>query len=257
MESIVSPGLRVETLVFLSAKAAAAGDTGMSEDLIEHALVVADALPNTTSRARYITVIAKELALAGDPDQAEQLIGSITSPPLLQKAMGVAASAAAHAGHLVQAERIARAISDASRRAKALAAVARYMVGFGALDEAERISQSITDPIQRARTLSEIAHGHAESGDTARAAEIAASIPEPAERSRALTTIALDSHADRATALVAQALCAGHWSICLPALVRLAPEIVTAIGAESLRMHDQEDAAAAADGPSRGDRSDR
>ncbi|MFI6423342.1 hypothetical protein ACIBG6_38935 [Streptomyces sp. NPDC050842] len=61
------------------------------------------------------------------------------------------------------------------------------------------------------------------------------------ERSRALTTIALDSNADHATALVAPALCAGHWSICLPALVRLAPEVVTAIGAESLRVHDQEE----------------
>ncbi|MBQ1100877.1 hypothetical protein KBY55_33655 [Streptomyces sp. b94] len=257
VESIVSPALQVETFVSLSTEAAAAGDARTSEDLIECALVVADALPSTTSRARYITMIAKELALAGDPDRAERLIGSITSPPLLQKAQSVAASAAAHAGHLVQAEHIARSISDASRRAKALAAVARCMVGFGALDEAERITRSITEPLQRARILSEIALGHAESGDTARAAEVAADIPEPAERSRALTTIALDSHADRANALAAQALCAGHWSICLPALVRLAPEAVTAIGVESLGVHDQEDAAAEAAGPSRGERDRR
>ncbi|MFI9181136.1 hypothetical protein ACIGXG_02850 [Streptomyces goshikiensis] len=255
--TIASPALQVETLVSLSAKAAAAGDTRMSEELIERALVVADALSSTTSQARYITMIAKQLALAGDPDRAERLIGSITSPPLLQKALSITASAAAHAGRLVQAERIARSISDASRRTKALAAVARCMVGFGALDEAERISRSITEPLQRARTLSEIARGHAESGDTARAAEIAASIPEAAERSRALTTIALDSNTDRAAALVAQALCASHWSICLPALVRLAPEVVTAIGVESLRVHDQEDAAAAASSPSRGERDHR
>ncbi|MFJ2931531.1 hypothetical protein ACIO8G_02055 [Streptomyces sp. NPDC087219] len=245
VESIASPVLRVEALVSLAAKAAAAGDPRTSEEFIERALVAADALPNVKSRARCITVIAKELALAGDPDRAERLIGSITSPPLLQKAMGVAVSAAAHAGHLVQAERIAHTISDGSRRAKALAAVARSMVGSGALDEAERVSRSITEPLQRARTLSEIARIHAEHGDTARAAEIAAGIPEPAERSRALTTIALDCAADRATALVAQALCAGHWSICLPALVRLAPEVVTAIGVESLRVHDHEDLAAA------------
>ncbi|SEB90442.1 hypothetical protein [Streptomyces sp. TLI_105] len=247
VESIASPALRVKALVSLSTEAAAAGDARTSEELVERALAVADALLDTASRDRYIAMIARKSALAGDLDRAERLAGSITSPPLLHKALSAVSSAAARVGRLAQAERLARTISDASLRAKALTAVARSMVESGALDEAERISRSITEPLQRARTLGEIARSHAERGDTAQAAEIAAGIPEPAERARTLTTVALDSDADRATALVAQALCVGHWSICLPALVRLAPEVVTALGAESLRVHDQEDVAAAAD----------
>ncbi|MFF6860729.1 tetratricopeptide repeat protein [Streptomyces ardesiacus] len=249
VEAIASPALRVKALISLSTRAAAAGDTQTSEELIERAFTVADTLLDATSRDRHITMIARESALTGDLDRAERLINSITSPPLLHKALSAIASAATHAGHLAQAERLARTISDASPRAKALAAIARSMVGSDDLDEAERVARSITEPLQRSRTLGEIARSHAGRGDTARAAEIAADIPEPAERARTLTTVALDSDGDRAKALVAQALCVGHWSICLPALVRLVPEVVTTLGTESLRVHDQEDAAATADGP--------
>ncbi|MGW5066813.1 hypothetical protein ACWEQJ_11970 [Streptomyces cyaneofuscatus] len=241
---IVSHEIEFETLVSLSTAAAAAGDTQAAKDLIKRALALADEPTNTMSRARYITMVAEQLALTGDADRSAQILGSIISPPLLHKAMSIAASTAAQAGHLVHAEHFARSISDASQSAKTFAAVARYAVSFGALDEAERISRSITGPRQRAQALSQIALGHAETGDTTRAAEVAAGIPESAERSRALTTIALNSHVEGANALVAQALCIGHWSICLPALVRLAPEVVTAIGVESLRLHDQDDAAA-------------
>ncbi|GAA2621060.1 hypothetical protein [Streptomyces tubercidicus] len=256
VESIVSPALRVKALASLSTETAETGDRRTAEELIERAFAVADALPNPTSRDMSITAIAKELALAGDSDRAEQLINAIASPPLRQKALSVVTSATAYAGCLGRAERIAGAISDVAERATALTAVARIAVASGALDEAERISQSITEPLQRARTLGEIARGHAGSGDTARAAEIAVGIPDSAERARTLTAIAIDSDSDRAPALVAQALCAGHWSICLPALVRLAPEVVTALGAESLRVHDQEDAAAAADVPKGGESGD-
>ncbi|MFC8658723.1 hypothetical protein ACFUCT_26495 [Streptomyces parvus] len=250
VESITSPALRVKALVSLSSEVAVSGDTQTSEELIQRALAVADALLDATSRDQHITLIARTLALAGNPDRAERLVSSIASPALLHKALSAVASASAHAGHLTQAERIARTISDAPLRAKALVAIARVMVESGALNEAERISRSITEPHQRAQVLGEIAHSHAGSGDTARAAEIAASIPEPARRAKALTAVALVSDADRATALMAEALCVGHWSICLPALVRFAPEVVTALGAESLHVRDQEDAAAAADGPS-------
>ncbi|MEU1357473.1 hypothetical protein ABZ410_26740 [Streptomyces cinnamoneus] len=241
VDAISSPALRVKGLLAVSIALTEAGRTQSAEELTERALAVVATLPNATSRDQTITVIAQQLASAGDPERAEQLAYSIASPPLRQRVLGTVASTTAKSGHLIRAERIARTISDASRRAKALAAIAQSAAGFGSLDEGERIAQSIADPIQRARALSSVAYACAGDGDLLRAENMATVIADPFERAKVLTALAVDFETDRSAGLLAQALSVGHWSICLPALVRLNPEIVTAVATEFLRANDQHD----------------
>ncbi|MFD5105033.1 hypothetical protein [Streptomyces cinereoruber] len=238
VESISVPALRVRALMSLSSVLAETGKVPSSREFSNRALDVISAIPNRTHRDQMIMEVAQWFAIAGDPDRAEQLVRSIASPPLRQRALAAVASATAKSGQLVLGERMARKVSDAHRRTKSLAAIVQVAVGSGALDEAERIARSIADPLRQSRALGAVAHACAADGDFARAEAIAATIADPYECARTLTALAVDFDNDSSRSLLAQALSIGHWSICLPALLRLEPAVVAAVGAEFLRANE-------------------
>ncbi|MBT2367134.1 hypothetical protein J7E88_17925 [Streptomyces sp. ISL-10] len=257
IESIPVPALRVRALVDLATALAKTGDIQRAGEFIDRAMATVNSLPNVTSRDQTITGIAHQLSVAGSPDRAEPLVRSITNPALRQRALGRVASAVARSGHLARAEQIARTISDGPRRAKTLATVAQFAADSGALDQAERIAQSIADPVRRARALGSVARAYAGDGDLQRATDVAVSIADPAECAKTLTALAIDFDPDRSKMLLAQALSIGHWSICLPALVRIEPKVITAVGEEFLHAHNQEERPLGAAGLSGGPPGDR
>jgi hypothetical protein len=144
-------------------------------------------IPDPRTQADATGELAAALALAGDYERAEQLIGTITGSPSWP-AVTVAA-ALAQAGEYGRAERLITTITSYRELSTAKRHLSTALSKAGELDRAERVARTIAKPWHRNVALREVAVALARSGQPDRAEETARSIGSQEFVMRALLDI--------------------------------------------------------------------
>ncbi|MFG3343055.1 hypothetical protein [Glycomyces sp. NPDC048151] len=230
--SIVIPALRIDAMLRISNTYDERGNASLAETLINQAIYTCDLISNPLVKDRTISRIARQLAGRNDLARGEELAQRISSPPARQKSLASLSDIASRSGDVENAERIARSIQDSSLREKALANLAKNLAELALFGDANRVVISISDSLVKSLAMSSISVSLASHGLRAQSEELAAQISDVSIRSRTFASLAFAADRNQSGFLIVQALNSGHWSLCLPVLVKLAPRSVPVLADE-------------------------
>lgn len=175
------------------AEIAAVQDTSCRLDVLDIQAMVLIALHRDVLLQRNANIPAglpAAWAWLGRPSRAEALLGALTDPRLLTKAVAALAPAFAKVREFRRATELASAIDDGYERANVLDDVVSAMVAEGEIDQAESLARSVFPPDFKDRALACLVDVVAAGGDLDRAAEIANSIPAADQQMQALALLA-------------------------------------------------------------------
>ncbi|MGV9722806.1 hypothetical protein [Nocardia beijingensis] len=234
------PTLEMNELEQLVTGLAAAGDTAMAGQLVDHAERSIRGLDNPDKALERLVPL---WVRASHVDRAEALARSFANPAQQESALTSLARQLAATGDQTRAERIA---SDASIPAfdirpnpsgeSTSTCMIKQLMATGDYAQAEKLIPHLRHWDQRTAQI-EVAKAWACSGGLERAESFADSLSHPDTRARALTEIAKEAPREAARRLIINAWFAGRWSTPLSALANIDPPTLRAIAHDTLAMN--------------------
>jgi hypothetical protein len=249
--TFTDPADQAGVLTVLLEVAAQAGDAERVSGLAAEAQTLARTLTRPGERvgawAWALVGLAAATAQAGEPDRAEALARTITSPEVQARALTELAKVAARNGDadrasqlVAEAETLARALTSPRSQARALAWLASDAAQAGDPDrvsglvaEAETLARTtFADPEEQAVVLAWLARIAAEAGDPDRAEALARIITDPQAQAEAFAGSARAAveagDLDRASRLAAEAEAVARTAIIPYYQARALDELATA-----------------------------
>ncbi|WP_163750308.1 hypothetical protein [Mycolicibacterium helvum] len=218
--------LRVAALASIAQECAAEGDFQQARRIMDEALSLAHSRIRDIEYSGALIAAVAALARIGDHQRAESLIRSAPRGKRPGAITAMAAGVAASDPDL--ANRLVRSVTSPTDVASAYLTVASALARSGHLDHAQACVNAIPDPAQRTAALPIIAEAAITAGHTDRSLDLLAAIPASRELAEVGALLAETGHEVIGRAAIARAWSGVPWFIPLPALAKVDPAAVVA-----------------------------